>query len=81
MARRDLLHFSKLQEFLSWCDEKCIPTRKPTGDYQVAQVYNRKTKRWGCIYKKLYATEHFTTDISCTPVVEMYIKEKRNGKS
>lgn len=72
---RCLLHKNQLDAFLAWCEEKGIPTRAPSGVFQVAQVRAHATD-WYCIYDRLDAPEHYTVDKRLEPTVRRFIQPK-----
>jgi len=79
MARRNLLHISKLEEFKEWCHRNKIPTRPPKGEYQILQVKNGLSG-WGIVYKRLNAKEHYTVDKNIEKYVTRFIQEQKACK-
>lgn len=73
MSRRDLLHFSHLGKFVTWCNKNDIETALPTGEWQVLRV---KTKKgWDAIYIRKQAHEHFSVSDSIATLVRKFLNE------
>lgn len=74
MARRNLLHKSKLADFKEWLSMNGIQWRDGKGSYQVIQVNT------GCGWTPIYDSskerrEHFTTQDALRPLVNRFIRE------
>ena len=71
MARRDLLHVSKLDAFKRYLTTKSIPYREGKGDYQVMQVYYKN--KWIPIYRRNEMPEHFSIHVEMCKLVRDFI--------
>ena len=74
-AARNLLHKSKLNEFVAWCSTKKITTRPGGGDFQVLQV-NIDGKMIP-IYEKVLSKEHYSIPEKLVPLVKKFIMETK----
>lgn len=76
--RRDLLHVSRLAEFLKWCQEvKQLQTREGRGDYQLAQIQPRGSKDWHVLYSRIHMPEHVTVPDPLVPLVCNFIRSTK----
>lgn len=74
---RNLLHKTKKDAFLAWCDRHGYKTRKGKGVFQVAQVYFNL--KWEAIYERIHMPEHYTVTRGLEFLVKAFINEgKRN---
>lgn len=79
MANRNLLHKSKLGNFITWCFENKIPTRPGKGSFEVLQVYDKRLG-WGVIFEKIDAKEHYTVSDKVMPIVRRYIGRRKENQ-
>ena len=78
MARRDLLHKSKLEDFKNWCFENRISIRPGKDTFQVLQVCH-PVLGWGVIYDRIEAKEHYTVDKKTLNIVFSYITARKTA--
>lgn len=77
MARRDLLHKSRLQEFLDWCvSEKKLMVGSGMGDYQLALI-RTQGGTWHVIYSRLKMPEHVTVPEPLVPLVLNFLRSTK----
>lgn len=72
---RNLLHKTKLREFIDWLDHMNIEHRPPRGSYQVLQVKTRDGQ-WQCIFDRDNAKEHYTVAWPLESIVRGYLRSK-----
>lgn len=81
---RNLLHVSKLQEFMKWCNERGLEAKEHSQvGYMVATVKPKSCKLqhgYG-IWRRDKMPEHLTVDRRLEPVVRIFIKETREKSS
>jgi len=73
---RNLLHKSRLNDFIQWLDKSGIKHRPPRGEWQVLQVFFNDN--WHVIYQRLHMPEHYTTPWTMENLVRAFIEETRN---
>lgn len=74
MARRNLLHKSKLQAFKDWMTAEGIEWRDGKGGYQVIQIKTRNG--WSAIYDSdKDRREHYTVQHELQGAVWRFLKE------
>ena len=73
---RNLLHKTKLGEFINWCGTQGIPTRPGKGEYEMVQVNVRG--RWFKVYRR-DATwgEHYTVERRLEATVHQFINSQK----
>ena len=76
MSGRCLLHKSKLEAFIEWCEKKNIKTRPGKGPFQVIQVQPIPKGDWLVIFDRILAKEHYIIDKRLYGLVLRFIKEK-----
>jgi hypothetical protein len=77
---RNLLHKSRVPEFLAWCEAKGIQTRTVTFSYQVAQIQPKGSKVWMSVYYRDHMPEHVTVDSRLEALVRNFIRSTREVK-
>jgi hypothetical protein len=73
---RNLLHKSKLNDFVAWLDANGIVHRPGRGVYQVLQI-RTKGGHWQCIFDRLDAPEHYTVAWPIESIIRRFIKYQR----
>jgi hypothetical protein len=76
--RRNLLHRSKLNDFLQWCRQHQVTVRFPPHAYQVAAL--TQGMEVSIIYDRDHG-DHFTTYGFGTQLVERWLKERNECKT
>ena len=78
MAARDILHLTKINDFMTWLDKRGIDFRGGVGPFQVLQV---KTPRngWQPIYQRDSAKEHYTVTDKLLPLVRQFIAQSKEA--
>ncbi|MEL5392843.1 hypothetical protein [Serratia nevei] len=72
MARRNLLHKSKLQGFKEWLTDNGVEWRDGKGGYQVIQI--RTIRGWSAIYDSdKERREHYTVQDDIKPLVSKFV--------
>lgn len=83
MAARNLLHKSRVPEFLEWCKtEKGLVVTSGNGDWQIARVQAKATNgkgQWHVIYERLKMPEHVTVPDPLIPLVQNFIRSTKHG--
>ena len=78
MARRDLLHVSRVSEFREWCTQvKGLEVRDGRGAYEICQILPKGSKRWQVIFSRDRMPEHVTVPEPLVPLVLNFIKSAR----
>lgn len=72
MARRNLLHRSKLDEFVAFLDQNEITHRPGRGDWEVLQI-QMEDGRWQCIFDRIKG-DHYTVPNPLIRLVERFIQ-------
>lgn len=74
--RRDLLHRSKLAEFVAWAEAAGWQQEPPKpGSYEVAKLMRAGAKRPVIIYRR-DSGDHLTTFAGGTSLVQRWLKER-----
>lgn len=75
MARRELLHKSRVAEFRQWCEKvKGLTTRDGRGPYEVFQILPKGSRNWQVIFSRNYMPEHVTVPEPLVPLVLNFIR-------
>lgn len=78
MANRGLLQKRRLDEFLQWCREvKGLQTREGRGDYQVAQILPKGSKKWQVIFFRDKDTDHLTVPMPLVALTRNFLKSTK----
>ena len=77
MRTRDLLHKSKLQDFIQYAESKGYKEEPTKGEYEVLRL--RGSKGMAIFHERLDRGDHFTTHGLATELVEQYIRDKKHG--
>lgn len=75
MARRELLHKSKLEDFKKWCKDNMLSIRPGKDTFQVLQVCH-PVLGWGVIYDRIEAKEHYTVENKLVRIVQKFIHKE-----
>ena len=75
MARRNLLHVSKLDVFAAWAATQGYVREDPKGDYEVLRL-RRAGKPPVLFYRKLDAVEHVTAQDDGETLVHRWLRQR-----
>lgn len=77
MARRNLLHKTKLEDFKAWLIQEGWKIEEPKGIWEVFRA--RANKRIIIFYDTLDSKEHYSVPANCNDIVHRYLNNKKSA--
>jgi len=80
MAKRNLLHKNRVEEFGEWCESMGYVTGIPNGRWQLLRVDYPNASSPSYLYGRAHMSEHVTVPTALVSLVERFVKETRLGQ-
>ena len=77
MARRDLLHKTKLKEFRDWLERNGLSVLPPVGDYEVLRWKGVAGHPMPIVFDRHEGTGHYTCNRSAERYVQNWLWQRK----